>query len=72
MEIRMDVYPEKEILDVEGFENNGTLDGTDVPFYVHKAAYEFLPEKPNVDYSGFQFRRLRVTNYVPVRFGGRC
>ncbi|MHA1643526.1 MAG: hypothetical protein ACTSV0_00690 [Candidatus Freyarchaeota archaeon] len=49
----MDMYPEKEILDVEGLENNGDLEGTDMPFYVHKSAYGFLPEKLNVDYLGF-------------------
>ncbi|MFB0562873.1 MAG: hypothetical protein ACETWM_16870 [Candidatus Lokiarchaeia archaeon] len=68
----MDVYPEKEILDVEEFENNGDLNGTDIEFYVHKTAYELLPQKLSIDYSGFLFRKLYVTNYTPVRFRGRC
>ena len=68
----MDVYPEKEILDVEGFENNGNLNGTEIQFYIHKTSYEYLPEKPNVDYSGFLLKKLYVTNYTPVRFRGRC
>ncbi|MGQ9723074.1 MAG: hypothetical protein ACUVXA_17360 [Candidatus Jordarchaeum sp.] len=59
-------------MEVEGFENKGNLNGTDIQYYVHKTAYELLPENLNVDYSGFLFRKLHITNYAPVRFRGRC
>lgn len=71
MEIRLDVYPENEILEVEGFENKGNLNGTNIPLYIHKNAYDFLPEKPNIDCSGLLLKRLFISNFTPVRFG-RC
>jgi len=46
------VYPEKEVLRVEGFKKEAVLDGDGLPVYVHEDAYKYLPEKVYVDYAG--------------------
>ncbi|MEM2144952.1 MAG: hypothetical protein QW279_06300, partial [Candidatus Jordarchaeaceae archaeon] len=71
-EINIDVYSEKEILKAEGFENKGQLNGTNLPLYIQKLAYPYLPEKPVIGYSGFLFKKLYLTDYTPVRFQGQC
>lgn len=72
VEINVDVYTEKEILEAEGFESKGNLNGTNVPLYIQKAAYPFLPEKLNVEQSGSMYKRLYLTDVFPERCEGRC
>ncbi len=68
--MRVGVYHEKEVLQVDGFKEESSLSGMKV--YVHKEAYEYLPDEVHVDYSRYWNKELRVTNYTTVRFRGAC
>ncbi len=68
----MDVYPEKEVLQVDEFKMEDTLDHNGMSVYVHRNAYEYLPENVNIDYSGYWYKELHITSYTPARLRGSC
>ena len=72
IEINIDLYSEKEILNADGFENKGNINEINIPLYIQKTAYPYLSEKLVIGYSGFMFKKLYLTDYTPVRFQGRC
>ncbi|MBS7246750.1 MAG: hypothetical protein QXW47_02680 [Candidatus Jordarchaeales archaeon] len=68
--MRAGVYHEKEVLQAGGFKEESPVNGLRV--YVHEDAYDYLPDEVHVDYSGYWYKELRVTNYTPTRLRGTC
>jgi len=75
VEVQVGVYPEKEVLRVEGFKKEAVLDGDGLPVYVHEDTYKYLPEKVYVDYAGKWYKEYvspiipRSTLEEPVKRG---